>query len=140
MSPFYTSIYDPHPVDEELWALRAKITKHPDAIQFSNAPSGSPIELSDDQRDWYHKRAGELALEKLNFLIVKNKKVYELQKKMKGKEWAIEKIRRQVNLARKQAEKELLIHPEYGKELMNQIMQLKFDKQQEKIDRLRSMQ
>ena len=59
---------------------------------------------------------------------------------MKGKEWAIEKIRRQVTLARKQAEKELLIHPEYGKEIMNQIMQLKFDKQQEKIDRLRSMQ
>ena len=140
ISPFYTSFYDPHPVDEELWALRAKITKHPDAIQFSNAPSGSPIELSDDQRDWYHQRAGELTLEKLNFLIVKNNKVYELQKKMKGKEWAIEKIRRQVTLARKQAEKELLIHPEYGKEIMNQIMQLKFDKQQEKIDRLRSMQ
>tara|TARA_R110002020_G_scaffold157079_1_gene339445 strand:+ start:15876 stop:18788 length:2913 start_codon:yes stop_codon:yes gene_type:complete len=140
ISPFYTSLYDPHPVDDELWALRAKITKHPDALQFSNAPSGSPIELSDDQRDWYHKRAGELSLEKLNFLIVKNNKVWELQKKMKGKEWAIEKIRNEVRVARKRAEKELLIHPEYGKELMNQILQLKFDKQNEKIDRLRSMQ
>jgi len=140
ISPFYTSLYDPNPVDEELWALRAKITKHPDVIQFSNAPSGSPIELSDDQRDWYHKRAGELSLEKLNFLIVKNNKVWELQKKMKGKEWAIEKIRNEVRVARKRAEKELLIHPEYGKELMNQILQLKFDKQNEKIDRLRSMQ
>ena len=59
---------------------------------------------------------------------------------MKGKEWAIEKIRNEVRVARKKAEKELLIHPEYGKELMNQILQLKFDKQNEKIDRLRSMQ
>ena len=140
ISPFYKSTHDPHPVDEEIWKLRAKITRHPDSIQFSDAPSGNPIELSDDQRDWFHERAGELALENLNFMIVKNKKVWELEKKMNGKEWAIEQIRNEVRLARKDAQQELLIHPKYGKELMDKILRLTLDKQNEEFDRIRSIQ
>lgn len=139
ISPFYKSTYKPNPIDEEIWSLRAKITRHPDALQFDNAPPDSPIELSDDERDWFHQRAGELTLKNLTKLIVTRNTSWENKKRRKGKEWAIEEIRKEVREAREKAEKELLKHPVYGMDLKAKIRELKYEKKEEKRNR-RSMQ
>ncbi len=138
ISPFYKSTHKPNAVDEEIWSLRAKITEHPDALQFDNAPPDSPIELSDDERDWFHQRAGELTLKNLTKLIVTRKNSWENKKRRKGNEWAIEEIRREVREAREDAEKALLKHPVYGRDLKERIKELKYEKREEERNR-RSM-
>ena len=137
ISPFYKSTHKPNAIDEEIWSLRAKITKHPDALQFDDAPPDSPIELSDDERDWFHQRAGELTLKNLTKLIVTRNSSWENKKRRKGKEWAIEEIRREVREAREKAEKELLKHPVFGRDLKARIKELKYEKKEEERNRRR---
>ena len=78
-----------------------------------------------------------MTLKNLTKLIVTRNSSWENKKRRKGKEWAIEEIRREVREAREKAEKELLKHPVFGRDLKARIKELKYEKKEEERNRRR---
>ena len=124
VSPVYTSVYKDDPLDNEIWDLRARISNHPDELQFDEAPPDTPITLGPESRDFFHRRAGEISYQELTKMIVKKSARWNKDKERNGRDWAIEEIRKVIRLARDEAEYELLRHPDFGPDLKRLFKEL----------------
>ena len=64
ISPIYMSTIQTNPVNDEIIRLQTNISPHPDKLKlFSNHDA---IKLTPERKDFFHKRAGELAFEILS--------------------------------------------------------------------------
>ncbi len=134
ISPIYQSIYNPNDADKEIFSLNFAPTEHPDTVQFPSAPPGNPIKLSDPQVDWFHKRAGELSLENVNFLIKSGS--WEAQKKLEGRDWAREQIKAAVREARQVALDELENLSPHSSEIRQKIQKLEQKYYEQQMERM----
>ena len=135
------SPYKPNAVDKEIARLRLGVEKHPTGI--------GDIELTPEQRDYFHKRAGEIAYKSLEDLITGKSRHSPLYKKLteSGQKLPTTRLRKQartsqrkiingeISKARAIAFKELERHPQFGPELEITKRQIKefLRKEQQKI-------
>ena len=125
------SPYNENVVDREITRLRLPLSKHPNGF--------GDLEFTPEQRDYFHKRAGEMSYERLEKLLLGDSPRAEVYRKLKVSSEKLSTvrlrkqartsmrklIRAEIGAARAMAFKEMMRHETFGPELTDTIAKIK---------------